>query len=105
MCMIECSCQVLTTKNFNDAVAAHRPEIEAAGSLKKAVGVVYNAARFEKNTDYPHKACTTCLPSLATRIQEAGFYQDETFPVRSRFEEPVRQCGKAGPCCGLVACL
>lgn len=94
--MIECSCQVLTTRDFNDAIAAHAADIEAAGSIKRAVGVVYNGAR-ERKDHTAHKACTTCLPSLAQRIQEAGFYTNEKFPARKvhASELPPHSCASA----------
>ena len=90
--MIECSCRVLTTADFNRAVENKRGEIEAAGSLKKAVGVVYNAAR-EHQEHGPNKSCTTCLSFVAERIHKAGFYTDETYERRSRFA-----AGKTGSC-------
>lgn len=102
--MIECSCRVLTTADFKRAVEQNADAIETAGSLPRAVGIAYNAAREDK----PHgrtKSCTTCLPSLAERIQEAGFYQDETYEPVDRFK--IKAAGSACAGCaksGTPAC-
>ncbi len=95
--MIECSCQVFTTTDFNNVTTNHADDLVAAGSIKRAVGVAYNTMRKKKDEEAerekgsPHqKACTTCLPSLAEHIQDAGFYRGETFPPRpSRAPETI----------------
>ncbi len=94
--MIECSCRVLTTADFTRAIAAKKEDIEAAGNIKRAVGIVYNAARETKaNAGGGLKSCTTCLPSIADHLHQAGLYQEQEYPERSRFQEPkIGKCGR-----------
>lgn len=100
--MIECSCRVLTTADFNRAVEMKREDIEAAGSLKKAVGVVYNAARAHKEHG-PNHSCTTCLSWVAERVQQAGYYTNESYDQRGRFKTgKIGACGRSCDSCPMA---
>ena len=78
--MIECSCNVISDKQFKAAVAEKREQISRAASLKKAVSIVYHAARMlQEEEKRPHfrKPCRTCFNGVAAHIQEAGHFTDQ----------------------------
>lgn len=81
------------------AIKDSSDKIVEVGQLPRAVGIAYNEARKGTSDTCVATPCQTCLPTLAQYIQQAGFYKDETFTLRSPHEDrtPCNQpCG--APC-------
>ncbi len=92
--MIECSCRVLTTKIFQEAVDNNREKIAAAPNLSKAIARAYLAAS-KDSTWGKSPVCATmpCRGTLAKIIQDAGFHTGEEYqPKTGRLDAPIIIC-------------
>lgn len=75
-----CSCNVISDTQFKTAVDAKKEEISATPSIKKAVGIVYHAARTmqeEEKRPLFRKPCRSCFNTVASYIQQAGHFPNE----------------------------
>lgn len=103
--MIICSCNVIAKDAFKTAIADNLPQIEAAPTLDRAIGLVYRAAKSREGQIGRKKNCTTCFHEVAALIQEAGHFQDETYMPKKKGsicndggEEIGKDCTACGRC-------
>lgn len=82
--MIICSCNIIAKSAFEAAIKANTPEIEAAPTLHRAIGIIYRAAKSREGQIGQKENCTTCFHSVAALIQEAGHFQGETYTPKKK---------------------
>lgn len=93
--MIVCSCDALSEKFIESAVAANADAVRAETTDKRAAAVVWRATHPETPGDHRKRRCQSCLDHIRETIREMGLRGDDG----TENAAPSQGCGTPGARC------